>query len=75
MQAWFDTYSADTTTSAAQAALTELRTEHQSDMDALLAKYGVDPSLCTGGGSVGGMMGGGYGRGMGDNGYGLLQSN
>ena len=50
MQAWFDKYGADPTTSAAQAALTELRTEHQSDMQALLTKYGVDASLCSGGG-------------------------
>jgi hypothetical protein len=52
----------------AQAALAELRTEHRTDMQALLEKYGIDASRCTGGG----MMGGGYGAG---NGCGMAQAN
>jgi hypothetical protein len=72
MQAWYDRYGQDPTSTAAQQALQKLREEHLSEMQSLFKKYGsaaprVAPSPGNGwgpgaggsGGYGGGMMGGG----------------
>ena len=78
MKAWFDKHGADSSTTAARAALAKLRAEHWNDMRRLLKKYGIsagttDPGTMMGGAGFGsgsasgnGMMGGaGYGSGAG----------
>jgi hypothetical protein len=65
MQAWWQKYGSDPSSTAAQQALQKLRQEHWDDMQQLLKKYGVTaPSTRPGAASPGwgrGMMGGGYG--------------
>ena len=73
-QAWFDKYGAERSSAEAQLAKQQLREQYQSDMTALLEKYGIEVPEGAGpgsgpgprAGSGGGMMnGGGYGGGVG----------
>ncbi len=67
MDAWWDKYGEDPTSSEAREAMQALREDARADMEALLEKYDVDlPGGLGGrlfGGRGGGLMGGGLGGG------------
>ncbi|MFA4964150.1 MAG: hypothetical protein WC709_00720 [Thermoleophilia bacterium] len=64
MQAWFEKYGADRSSTEAQSALRSLRVDHWNDMRALLEKSGVavpegaGPGACGGGRAAGNGPGG-----------------
>ena len=70
MQAWYDQYGSDPSSSEAEAALQTLRGEHWTDMQNLLKKLGIEAPAKQGQG--GGMMrgSGGCGRSCGGAGAG-----
>jgi len=77
-QSWFDKWGTDRRSEEARAELEQLRQWYRAEMSALLEKYGVDTSACTGHderfGDDGRMNGGKAGAGFNGGGFGARDS-